>query len=232
MITGSGRGFSGSASVSPIVTSSRPATAMISPGPASSADDPVERLGDVELRHRGPSRSSRRPGTRRSAGRRGSSLADAAERQAADVGRGVEVGHVRLQRVPQGRRSVPGIRSSIRSSKGDEVGPLDSLLERRPTRFGVGVDDREVDLLGVGVEVDEQLVDLVDDLGDAGVGAVDLVDDEDHRQLSPPAPCAARSGSAAAAPRRRRPAAAPRRPSSGRARPRRRSRRGRACRRC
>ena len=37
VITGSGRGFSGSASVSPIVTSSIPATAMISPGPASSA---------------------------------------------------------------------------------------------------------------------------------------------------------------------------------------------------
>ena len=37
VITGSGRGSSGSASVSPIVTSSMPATAMISPGPASSA---------------------------------------------------------------------------------------------------------------------------------------------------------------------------------------------------
>ena len=37
VITGSGRGSAGSASVSPIVTSGRPATAMISPGPASSA---------------------------------------------------------------------------------------------------------------------------------------------------------------------------------------------------
>ncbi len=37
VITGSGRGSSGSARVSPIVTSSRPATAMISPGPASLA---------------------------------------------------------------------------------------------------------------------------------------------------------------------------------------------------
>ena len=34
LITGSGRGSSGSASVSPIVTSASPATAMISPGPA------------------------------------------------------------------------------------------------------------------------------------------------------------------------------------------------------
>ena len=37
VITGSGLGSSGSASVSPIVTSGIPATAMISPGPASSA---------------------------------------------------------------------------------------------------------------------------------------------------------------------------------------------------
>ncbi len=37
VITGSGRGSSGSAIVSPIVTSSSPAIAMISPGPASSA---------------------------------------------------------------------------------------------------------------------------------------------------------------------------------------------------
>ena len=37
VITGSARGSSGSASVSPIVTSARPATAMISPGPASAA---------------------------------------------------------------------------------------------------------------------------------------------------------------------------------------------------
>ena len=35
-ITGSGRGSSGSASVSPIVISGMPAIAMISPGPASS----------------------------------------------------------------------------------------------------------------------------------------------------------------------------------------------------
>ncbi len=37
VITGSGRGSSRSASVSPIVTPGSPATAMISPGPASSA---------------------------------------------------------------------------------------------------------------------------------------------------------------------------------------------------
>ena len=53
-ITGSGRGSSGSASVSPIVTSGMPATAMISPGPGLLGLDPVERLGDVQLGHLRP----------------------------------------------------------------------------------------------------------------------------------------------------------------------------------
>ena len=51
VITGSGRGSSGSASVSPIVTSAMPATAMISPGPGLGGVDAIERLGDVELGH-------------------------------------------------------------------------------------------------------------------------------------------------------------------------------------
>ena len=52
-MTGSGRGSSGSASVSPIVTSAMPATAMISPGPGLARLDAVERLGHVQLGHLG-----------------------------------------------------------------------------------------------------------------------------------------------------------------------------------
>ena len=40
---------------------------------------------------------------------------------------------------------------------------------------GVGVDDREVDLVVGGVEIEEELVGLVDDLVDPGVGAVGKV---------------------------------------------------------
>ena len=50
------------------------------------------------------------------------------------------------------------------------------------TGLGVGIDDREVELLFRGVEIDEEVVDLVQDLGGAGVAAVDLVDDDDRRQ--------------------------------------------------
>ena len=63
-----------------------------------------------------------------------------------------------------------------------QVLALDALLERSPAGPRVRVDDRELDLLLVGVEVEEQLVDLVDHLGDPRVGPVDLVHDEDHGQ--------------------------------------------------
>ena len=54
VITGSGRGSSGSASVSPIVTSASPAMAMMSPGPASSAATRSSAVGDVQLGDLGP----------------------------------------------------------------------------------------------------------------------------------------------------------------------------------
>ena len=68
---------------------------------------------------------------------------------------------------------------AVLGQAGAVVGPL----HRRLALAGDAVDDREVELVDVGVEVEEQVLDLVDDLGDAGVGTVDLVDHEDHRQL-------------------------------------------------
>ena len=57
--------------------------------------------------------------------------------------------------------------------------------QRGPAGLGRGVDDREVQHVGLGVleQVEEQLVRLLDDLGDPGVGAVDLVDHHDDRQV-------------------------------------------------
>ena len=51
VMTGRGRGSSGSARVSPIMISAIPATAMMSPGPGPvrRGVDPVQRLGDVHL---------------------------------------------------------------------------------------------------------------------------------------------------------------------------------------
>ena len=209
--------------------------ATISPGPGLVGLDAVERLGHVQLGHLRRARSSRRRGTSATCWPlRIVPLRDAAEREPADVRRGVEVRDERLQRMALLVRRAPGSRSSEQLEQ-RLAGPSPSAsgVERRPRpALRVAVDDRELDLALVGVEVEEELVDLVDDLLDARVRAVDLVDDEDHGQAAPRAPCAARSASAAAGPRSRRRAAARRRPSSGRARPRRRSRRGRACRRC
>ncbi len=64
-----------------------------------------------------------------------------------------------------------------------QAGAVGRPLQRRRALARHAVDDREVELVEVGVEVEEQLLDVVHDLGDAGVGPVDLVDHEDHRQL-------------------------------------------------
>ena len=65
-----------------------------------------------------------------------------------------------------------------------EVRAGDGQVARRGAGLGVGVDDRELDLVRVGAEVHEQLVDVVEDLVRAGVAAVDLVDRDDDRQAA------------------------------------------------
>ncbi len=108
-------------------------------------------------------------------------LLDAAQRQPAEIGRRVEVGHPRLQRRPvvvAGRRYVLEDQFEQRLQRCSRG----ALGERRLTRLGIGVADREIDLVLGGVQIEEQLVDLVHDLGDARVGAVDLVHHQDHRQ--------------------------------------------------
>ena len=50
VMTGSGRGSSGSASVSPIVISGMPAIAMMSPGPGRLGREPLERARSSAVR--------------------------------------------------------------------------------------------------------------------------------------------------------------------------------------
>ncbi len=148
--------------------------------------DAVERVGDVQL---GDCRALDRavgaaPGDLLALA--DVAVAHAADRQAPDVRRGVEVGHERLQRVlGVVRRRGDALEQQVQQRR--EVLLFNRMpgvvVQRGHASLCVAVDDRELDLVLVGVEVEEQLVDLVDDLGDARVGAVDLVDDEDHRQL-------------------------------------------------
>jgi hypothetical protein len=153
---------------------------------------------------------------------------DPADGEAPEVGRGVEVGHDGLQRgvgvvVGRGDAVEDGLEQRL------EVGALHALLGGGPAGPGVGVEDREVDLVLVGVEVEEELLDLVDDLVDAGVGPVDLVDHQDTGSRASRALRSTKrvwgSGPSEASTSRSTPST-----MVSPARPRRRSRRGRGCR--
>jgi hypothetical protein len=128
---------------------------MISPGPASSAST----LAALEV-----------------------AVLDAAQGEAAEVGRGVEVGDQRAE----GVLGVVGRCRDVGEQQLEEraeVGPRRRQVERRRAGPGVAVDDGEVEVVVVVGQVEEERADLLDDLVDAGVGPVDLVDHEDHREV-------------------------------------------------
>ena len=106
---------------------------------------------------------------------------NAAEREAPEIWRRVEVRDMRLQRVPfiveRCRDAVDENVEERRKVVGEIV-----WIETRAARARVGVDDRKLDLALVGVEIEEELVHLVHHVLDPSVGSIDLVDDEDHRQ--------------------------------------------------
>jgi hypothetical protein len=63
-----------------------------------------------------------------------------------------------------------------------EIGPGRGHVGGRGAGLGVGVENREVELVLVGVEIDEQIVDLVEDFLDPRVGPIDFVDNNNWRQ--------------------------------------------------
>ncbi len=146
---------------------------------------PVERIGDVQLGDLGSLDGPVRPAPCDLLALADRAVAHAADGQPPDVGGGVEVRNERLQGMVAlvGRRG-DAVEQQVEQRR--EVAGVEAIARRVGERGGTGlrvaVDDRELDLVLLGVEVEEQLVDLVDDLGDARVGAVDLVDHEDHRQ--------------------------------------------------
>ena len=184
VMSGSGRGSSASARVSPMVISGMPATAMMSPGPARSAGRrsraSVMRSSVILTRSTEPSRRHHAtcwplrivPLCTRSSARRprkfeASRLVTWACSGASSVERGCgdrldDGAEQRLEVLAVGQPAVGG------------------TGQRGPAGLGRGVDDGELELVLVGVdvveEVHEELVDLVDDLADAGVGPVHLVD--------------------------------------------------------
>ena len=107
---------------------------------------------------------------------------DAADREAAEVVGGTKVRDLH----PQRRLRVEGggwDRLDQKIKQRPQILALRFGVKRGGAGLGVGVDDREGDLLLICVEIEEELLNFVHDLSDARVGAVDLVDNEDHRQL-------------------------------------------------
>ena len=68
------------------------------------------------------------------------------------------------------------------ASLADALGPYRGLGAAQ-AGLGVGVEDREVELVLGRAEIDEEIVDLVEDFRHASVAAVDLVDHEDRHEL-------------------------------------------------
>ena len=69
------------------------------------------------------------------------------------------------------------------SNSGCKFSPPPLMSVDSGADLGVGVEDREIELLFLGVEIDEQIVDFVQHFLRTRVGAVDLVDHHDRRQL-------------------------------------------------
>src|SRR5436190_556636 len=175
--------------------SSKPSRRMIStrtaswssPRPCTSqtsgllGGDAFERLSDVELGHLRLLDRTVRPAPGDLLPLADPPLQDSQEGKPADVRRGIEVGHERLERMPRVvRRRRNGCQKRL--DERTEIGGEVVGLETRSTLTGVRVHDRELDLRLVGVEVEEELVHFVHDLSCTCVRPVDLVHDEDDRE--------------------------------------------------
>ena len=171
---GSGRGSAGSVMVSPMVISGSPATATMSPGPASSISTssmPRAVVSDVTVPAErddaaGLDAAVRRlgllPQHRDALAHAQAAVADAADGHAAHVVVGGEVGDEQLQR-------VAGHVARRRRVRHEQVHERLQVLAGRVgvetgrAGAGVGVDDGELDLAVGRAEIHEELVDVVHD---------------------------------------------------------------------
>ncbi len=143
----------------------------------------VECLGHVQLRHLRSLDGPVGAAPRDLLGAPDRSLENPAESESAHVRRGIEVRDERLQRVALVvGRGGDALEDQIKQRLEVLLERVRVWIERRASRLGIAIDDRELDLGLVRIEVEEQLVDLVDDGLDTRIRAIDLVHHEDHRQ--------------------------------------------------
>jgi len=179
-IRGSGSGVSGSASVSPMATPSRPVKRTMSPalalGTATRSSPRYSRTVTTFTRRASPSAPSNRHRVTRP---------DAAARDPPDGhGAGVVVisaigdEHLESAQLRDRRRDVVDDRLEQRL----EVGCQGVRLETRASFFGDGVNHRCLQLVRIFGQLEEQVVDSLQRLLRLSVGAVDLVDHHDDAQ--------------------------------------------------
>ena len=165
--------------MSPIVTSGRPATLDDVAGAGLLDVNPLDAVGRLQAGDGAGEgdRATRLDGTGRVVGLFAHdhdpladpdrAVPDPPDRHPADVVVGRQVRHQQLERMVGlvGRR-----RGDVdeQIEQRPQVGAWPCQVAGRRAQLGVGVDDREFDLVLVGAEVHEQLVDLVEDLGRRG----------------------------------------------------------------
>ena len=70
-----------------------------------------------------------------------------------------------------------------RLEQGLEVGRPVVDLYMSYSGFGIGIENREIDLFFRGIEIDEQIIDLINNRVDPRIGAVDFIDHQNDGKL-------------------------------------------------
>src|ERR1700679_795342 len=109
-------------------------------------------------------------------------LEDAADGDAAEIIRVVEVGDENLERAAL---VAGGLRNGFDDSLKERLKALAGLgrVECRRALLGYRVENRKVELILGRVEIDEKIVNFVQNFLRARIGTVDLVDTNNGRQL-------------------------------------------------
>jgi hypothetical protein len=107
---------------------------------------------------------------------------NAGDGEAAKVVAVIEIRYQYLQRpVSVSLRSGNGRDDRIK--QGTQIFAMRSLMHGGGARLGVRIEDREVELVFLGVEIDKQVVNLVENFLRTSVGTVDLINDKNRLQV-------------------------------------------------
>ena len=110
------------------------------------------------------------------------SVEDAADCDAAQVVAVIQIGDQQLQysfRISGRTRNVldDGVEKRL------QIVRLVLEIHLGDAKFAVGIDDRKIELVFVGIQIDEEIVDLIEHFLYAGIRAIDFIDHHNRLQL-------------------------------------------------